>query len=205
MLDIDYQVTISIRKLRNSKNMIKILFYWFFFMTKHLHVVLIKATIISPSWRCPVNRRSDTKAGARVSRCIINRSRDPLDKISPLYARAPTRAECPVNLFICNLIGGKYIIISLSTEHIHFGFEILHKYFILNWISNGRKPNISKNVKVKVTHFIRWKLFRAIVAHFRIIVSINIDRIKWLWIFQRWSKEVNLISTIQTAYLNDRK
>lgn len=54
------------------------------------------------SCRWPGSRRSDTSAGVRVSRCIINRSRDPLDKISPFHASAPTRAECPSNLFIWN-------------------------------------------------------------------------------------------------------
>lgn len=54
------------------------------------------------SCRWPLKRRSDTNAGVRVSRCIINRSRDPLDKISPFHASAPTRAECPCNLFIWN-------------------------------------------------------------------------------------------------------
>jgi hypothetical protein len=36
-----------------------------------------------------------------VSRCMINRSRDPLERISLFQAKAPTRAECPLSLLTC--------------------------------------------------------------------------------------------------------
>lgn len=52
------------------------------------------------SWRCPTKRRSvPLCADVRVSRCSISLSRDPLDRMSPFQASAPTRAEWPSNLF----------------------------------------------------------------------------------------------------------
>lgn len=51
------------------------------------------------SCRCPSSRRSHVCGGVLVSRCMISRSLDPLERMSLFQASAPTRAECPLSLF----------------------------------------------------------------------------------------------------------
>lgn len=93
------------------------------------------------SCRWPSSRFSQVCGGVLVSRCIINRSRDPLDRISLFHARAPTRAEWPLSLFTCTVRNWV-----MSTGKLIFAVDFKRTHVIVTQLRTIKNQKVSQNV-----------------------------------------------------------